>query len=66
MADGLASIRASSNPLSGVMFGSFRPPPGRVTMPDVCCDLVWEQETLVLSGPQSRGRPNTTSASPSS
>ncbi len=64
MADGLAAIRASANPLSGVMFGSFRPRPGRVTMPDVCCDLVWEQETLVLSGPQSRGRPNTSIGQP--
>lgn len=46
---------ATENPLSGVMFGSFRPAPGRVTMPDVCCDLVWKREKLILSGPQSRG-----------
>ncbi len=46
---------ATESPLSGVMFGSFRPAPGRVTMPDVCCDLVWKREKLILSGPQSRG-----------
>ena len=55
---------AGSNPLSGVMFGSFRPRPGRVTMPDVCCDLVWLREKLVLSGPQSRGAPNTSTGEP--
>jgi hypothetical protein len=52
-------LQPSANPLTGVMFGSFRPPPGRVTMPDVCCDISWEREKLILSGPQSRGRPNT-------
>ena len=50
---------ATANPLSGVMFGSFRPKPGRVTMPDVCCDLVWKDDKLTLSGPLSRGSPNT-------
>jgi AraC-like DNA-binding protein len=55
---------AGPNPLSGVMFGSFRPRPGRVTMPDVCCDLVWVRETLILSGPQSRGAPNTSTGEP--
>jgi AraC-like DNA-binding protein len=50
---------ATENALSGVMFGSFRPRPGRVTMPDVCCDLVWKHEKLVLCGPQSRGVPDT-------
>ena len=46
------------------MFGSFRPKPGRVTMPDVCCDLVWKRDRLVLSGPQSRGQPNTSTGEP--
>jgi AraC-like DNA-binding protein len=55
---------AGPNPLSGVMFGSFRPPPGRVGMPDVCCDLVWMRERLMLSGPQSRGAPNTSTGEP--
>ena len=41
------------------MFGVFRPKPGRVTMPDVCCDLFWKGDTVVLSGPQRRGKPDT-------
>jgi AraC-like DNA-binding protein len=53
-----------ANPLSGVMFGSFRPKPGRVTMPDVCCDLVWMRDRLVLSGPLSRGRRSTSTGEP--
>lgn len=55
---------ASANPLSGVMFASFRPLPGRAAMPDVCCDLIWKREKLVLSGPQSRGRPDTSTGEP--
>ena len=53
-----------ANPLSGVMFGSFRPKPGRVTMPDVCCDLVWMRDRLILSGPLSRGRLSTSTGEP--
>jgi len=60
----LPAIPPSAHPLSGVMFGSFRPRPGRVTMPDVCCDLVWKREKLILSGPQSRGRPDTNTGEP--
>jgi AraC-like DNA-binding protein len=55
---------ATANPLSGVMFASFRPRPGRVTMPDVCCDLVWQRDKLVVSGPLSRGRPSTSTGEP--
>jgi AraC-like DNA-binding protein len=55
----LPAIPPSANPLSGVMFASFRPRPGRVTMPDVCCDLIWKRDRLILSGPQSRGHPDT-------
>lgn len=33
-------------------------------MPDVCCDLVWKRDKLILSGPQSRGRPNTSTGEP--
>ena len=33
-------------------------------MPDVCCDLVWQREKLVLSGPQSRGAPNNSTGEP--
>ena len=46
------------------MFASFRPRPGRVTMPDVCCDLVWKRDRLILSGPQSRGHPDTSTGEP--
>jgi AraC-like DNA-binding protein len=60
----LSAIPPSANPLSGVMFGSFRPRPGRVTMPDVCCDLVWKRDKLILTGPQSRGRPDTSTGEP--
>jgi AraC-like DNA-binding protein len=60
----LSAIPPSANPLSGVMFGSFQPRPGRVTMPDVCCDLVWKREELILSGPLSRGRPDTSTGEP--
>lgn len=41
--------------LRGVMFIQFRPPPDRLAMPDVCCDLVWTREQLILCGPASRG-----------
>lgn len=41
------------------MFARFRPAPGRVTMPDVCCDLVWVRERLFLAGPQSRALAST-------
>jgi AraC-like DNA-binding protein len=41
--------------LHGVMFIRFRPPPDRLAMPDVCCDLVWTREQLILCGPASRG-----------
>jgi AraC-like DNA-binding protein len=33
-------------------------------MPDVCCDLVWKREKLILSGPLSRGRPDTSTGEP--
>lgn len=46
------------------MFASFRPRPGRMTMPDVCCDLVWKREKLILSGPLSRGQPDTSTGEP--
>jgi AraC-like DNA-binding protein len=39
-----------------VMYARFRPAPGRITMPDVCCDLVWVRERLFIAGPQSRGQ----------
>ena len=33
-------------------------------MPDVCCDLVWVRDKLILSGPQSRGLPNKSTGDP--
>jgi AraC-like DNA-binding protein len=45
--------------LSAVMFARFQPRPGRITMPDVCCDLVWIDECLTVAGPQSSARPST-------
>ena len=40
--------------LSGVMFALYQRRPGRVVLPDVCCDLVWTGDRLSLSGPMSR------------
>jgi AraC-like DNA-binding protein len=38
------------------MYARYRPMPGRIVMPDVCCDLVWAREKLTLTGPSTRGR----------
>lgn len=40
--------------LSAVMYARFRVRPGRISMPDVCCDLFWVEDRLWLAGPQSR------------
>jgi AraC-like DNA-binding protein len=40
--------------LSAVMFARGRPPSGRMTQPDVCCDLVWVDDRLHLCGPLTR------------
>lgn len=55
---------AGASPLSGVMFGAFLSKSGRVAMPDVCCDLVWMRDKLILSGPQRRGQPSTSTGEP--
>jgi len=51
----MAQLVQKSMALHGVMFIRFRPPPDRLAMPDVCCDLVWMREQLILCGPASRG-----------
>jgi AraC-like DNA-binding protein len=45
--------------LSAVMFVQVRGQPGRISLPDVCCDLLWVDERLWLTGPQSRAQPTT-------
>jgi AraC-like DNA-binding protein len=41
------------------MFARYRPRAGRMVMPDVCCDLVWAGERLVLLGPMTKARLST-------
>lgn len=41
--------------LRGTMSVRFWPEPGRIAMPDACCDLIWREERVFLSGPSSRG-----------
>lgn len=43
--------------LRGTMSVRFRPQPGRVALPDTCCDLIWREERAFLSGPSTRGQP---------
>lgn len=31
--------------------------PGRISLPDVCCDVIWTGETLLLSGPMTTAAP---------
>lgn len=44
-------------PLRAVMFARHTPAPGRMAMPDICCDLIWVDERLWLGGPQTSVRP---------
>jgi AraC-like DNA-binding protein len=38
------------------MYARYRSKPGRIILPDVCCDLVWAREKLTLTGPSTRGQ----------
>ena len=37
--------------LAALTFCRVRPAPGRMVMPDICCDLVWARGRLALTGP---------------
>jgi len=37
--------------LSALGLARFRPSPGRLIVPDVCCDLVWSGGRLKITGP---------------
>lgn len=54
------AVRYDIGALSAVMYVQLRARPGRVSLPDVCCDLLWIDERLWLTGPQSRAQPTTT------
>jgi AraC-like DNA-binding protein len=45
-------------PLVALTMAQMRPAPGRITVPDVCCDLVWSQGKLALCGPMTKGAPS--------
>lgn len=55
-AGGASRALAHVGELKALMYGRFRPRPGRVTMPDVCCDLIWVDGRVYLEGPQTRAR----------
>lgn len=42
--------------VSSLVFATFTCQPGRLAMPDVACDLIWDGEALFVVGPMSRGR----------
>lgn len=39
------------------MVGRYRAKPGRMVMPDICCDIVWAAGRLTFTGPMTRARP---------
>ncbi len=41
--------------LVGLMYVHVRAEAGRVALPDMCCDIIWLNERLMLAGPTSRG-----------
>lgn len=46
------SVRAAPpGALAASALACYRPMPGRMVMPDVCCDLVWSRGKLLLTGP---------------
>jgi AraC-like DNA-binding protein len=51
-------ISAQARALAASAYVKFRPPPGRIALPDVCCDLIWTGDVLLLQGPMSVGRPS--------
>jgi AraC-like DNA-binding protein len=58
--DGIRSVaktlpsRRVSADLTALSLAQFRPAPGRLVMPDVCCDLVWVRGCLTLTGPMTQ------------
>jgi AraC-like DNA-binding protein len=38
--------------------GRYRPPPGRVVLPDVCCDVSIVRDRLIFSGPLTHAQPS--------
>lgn len=47
---------AAPGALTALGLGHLHPRPGRLALPDVCCDLVWGRGGLSLSGPSTRAR----------
>ena len=39
-------------------FGRFRPQPGRLILPDVCCDVTFAGDRTFLTGPMTRAKPS--------
>lgn len=52
----LVQTRESAGRVTALTLARFTPAPGRLVMPDVCCDLVWGREGLVITGPQTQAR----------
>jgi AraC-like DNA-binding protein len=52
-----APLRRELETLAALGFATFRPQPGRITMPDVNCDFVWADERVIAVGPMTRARP---------
>ena len=44
--------------LAARLLARYRPAPGRIIMPDVCCDLVWSRGVWWLAGPQTLATPS--------
>jgi AraC-like DNA-binding protein len=51
-------VQADGGMPGALMFARFHPRPGRIIMPDVCCDLLWTGGRLWLTGPQDSARPS--------
>lgn len=44
-------------PFTALTLLRYRPRPGRITLPDVCCDVVWFGGRAHLAGPMGEARP---------
>jgi AraC-like DNA-binding protein len=41
----------------GLTYARFHVAPGRVSLPDTCCDLIFDNGVLLVAGPSSRAKP---------
>lgn len=48
------SAESERTALAALTLAKYQPEPGRLVMPDVCCDLVWARGRVTFAGPMTR------------